>query len=108
MIINFLGRPDLFDSSRLHHGDSITESERLFLIVCNKNACQLAMALPGSKLASQLISKLRIKIGKTLIGEQHACIVPHQSASHGHSLTLSTAQLWRLSLFKSGYRANGH
>src|SRR5262245_2410704 len=92
MIVNLIGRADLFEVSFIQDRDAITQLQRLFLIVSDEDRRHLYLAQQRADFPAQVNSGLGVERPERLIKKQYLRFVS-QGARDRHALLLSAGKL---------------
>src|SRR4051794_7543707 len=100
-LINLAWCPDLLDAARVHDRDAIGHSDRLTLIVCDKDEGAASRAMKPSQFLLHLQSKLEIERAQRLVEQEHLWIV-HERPGHSDTLPLPARELVNLAVTVAG------
>src|SRR5438128_12627451 len=95
MIVNLVGRPDLFEPAFVQHCDAIAQLQRVRLMVSDEDRRHTNLSEECANLAAQVNARLRIKRAEWFVEQQHLRFVS-QRPSDRHPLLLSTRELPRI------------
>src|SRR5262245_57741463 len=94
VVINLVGRAELFQPPTVENGDLISHLHRLFLIVSDEERRDAQLPQQSPDLAAQAGARLRIERAERFVEEQQIGLVS-QRAGDGHALLLAAGNLRR-------------
>src|SRR5438270_4968021 len=75
MVVDVIGRADLFKPALVKHRDAIAELQSLFRIVSDENGRHFHLSQQRPNLSPQVDTRLRIERAKRFVEEQHLWLV---------------------------------
>src|SRR5215470_1443497 len=94
VVVDFVGRAELFQPPTVENGDLIAHLHRLFLIVSDEERGNAQLSQQGPDLAPQPGPRLRVERAERFVDEQQVRLVS-QRARDGHALLLAAGNLRR-------------
>ena len=101
VVIEIVGRADLFDAAVVHHHDPVGERHRLDLVVGDVDRGGAHFLMHLLDLDPHLHPKLGVEVGERLV-EQEYFGVAHDGAPHRDALALAARKLLRLAVDQVG------